>query len=157
VRSGLTDLRRAVKAIKPAVLETLTLTEALKALIYDFQSKHSLQISCQVTGAQYSLPQTHALLLYHAASEALTNVLRHAPDAPSVDVHLSFNQSYVRLMVSNAASNEINTNSSSDNLLQGSGTGLRSLADRAHNLAGHFMADAQADGGFVVEIELPVI
>jgi len=157
VRSGLTDLRRAVKALKPAVLETLTLSEALKALIHDFQSKNNLQVSCQVEGEPYSLPQSHVLLLYHGAREALTNILRHTRGASSLEMRLRFNQSGVNLMVSNASSNGVKGKGSSDDPLKGSGTGLKSLAERAHDLGGHFSAGESEEGNFTVEIELPVV
>jgi len=157
VRSGLGDLRRAVKALKPAVLETLTLSEALKALIHDFQSKNNLHVSYQMEGEPYSLPQPQALLLYHGATEALTNVLRHAPGAPSVEMRLCFNTAAVSLAVSNASSNNIKIKRTSGDPLQGSGAGLRSLADRVHDQGGHFSAGEDADGAFVLEIELPAI
>jgi signal transduction histidine kinase len=149
VRSSLTDLRRAVKALKPAVLETLTLSEALKALIHDFQSKNNLHVSCQVEGEAYTLPQSHALFLYHGATEALTNVLRHASGAVSVEMRLCFNPAGVHLTISNDSC-------AYDVPQLGTGTGLSSLAERIHALAGHFTASADADGNFVVAIELPV-
>jgi len=158
VRSGLSDLRRAVKALKPAVLETLTLTEALKALIHDFQSKNSLRIACRVDGEVHTLPQSHTLLLYHGATEALTNVLRHAPDAASVDMHLCFNASSVKLNISNAFLPEASKiDDANTDALQGSGTGLKSLAERVHEMAGHFTAGTDSGDNFVVEIELPVV
>jgi len=158
VRSGLGDLRRAVKALKPEVLETLTLTEALKALIHDFQGKNNLHVSWRVEGKPCPLPQSHALLLYHGAAEALTNVRRHAPDAPSVDMQLCFNTSSVNLAISNALLSEPGRIGRTDrDALQGSGTGLKSLAERAHALAGRFTAGEDADGNFVVRIELPVV
>jgi len=158
VRSGLSDLRRAVKALKPAVLETLTLSEALKALIHDFQSKNDLRIAFRMEGEVYTLPQSHTLLLYHGATEALTNVLRHAPDAASVDMHLCFNASSVNLAISNALHSDAGMiDSANTDILQGAGTGLKSLAERVHDLGGHFTAGADAEGDFVVAIELPVV
>jgi len=158
VRSGLSDLRRAVKALKPAVLETLTLSEALKALIHNFHSKNDLRIAFRMDGEVYTLPQSHTLLLYHGATEALTNVLRHAPAAASVDMHLCFNASSVNLTISNALLPEADkTDNPKADVLQGAGTGLKSLAERVHDLAGHFTEGADAEGDFVVVIELPVV
>jgi len=157
VRNGLTDLRRAVKALKPAVLETLTLSEALKALIHDFQLKNNLHVSCRVEGEPYSLPQSHALLLYHGAREALTNVLRHACGASSVEIGLRFSPSSVHLTIKNDFAACANNEHADDALQHGAGAGLGGLAERVHGLAGYFSAGANAEGNFVVAIELPVV
>jgi len=155
VRSGLADLRRAVKALKPEILETFTLTEALQSLIHDFQTKNGIQVSWRVEGEPHPLPQSHALLLYHGATEALTNVRRHAPKAEHVEIRLGFKPSMVTLMVSNTLSRE--ASDESENPLRGSGGGLQSLAERSHELAGSFRAGMDEDGNFTVRIELPVI
>jgi len=153
VRSGLVDLRRAVKALKPTVLETMTLPEAIQALVQEYQTKKQTQVNWQMSGEAYSLLQPQALLLYYAAREALTNITRHAPDTPAATVRLCFSPDEIVLTVRNLPSRK--NKCETGTLPRGSGTGLHGLKERVHDLAGRFYSGWNADGNYVVEIRLP--
>ncbi len=71
------------------------------------------------------------------------------------EMRLRFYPTSVHLTVSNAFCGAHNK-SAKDDSLQGSGTGLCSLADRVHAQGGRFTAGENADGDFIVAIELPV-
>ncbi len=152
VKTGLTDVRRAVRALRPAALETFSLPEAISALVTDFEQSAHPHVVQQVEGAMRVLPPRLAMPLYRAAQEALTNVRRHAPAAQQVTVRLGYGLETVTLMVENDGIAQ-----TSENLrdLQG-GYGLRGLRERAESLGGTFRASPDDAGNFRLEIHLPL-
>ena len=101
VKDGLTDVRRAVQALRPAALDTFSLPDAIAALVADFEQTVHIPTACQVEGQVTPLPPRLALPLYRAAQEALTNIRRHAPAARQVTVQLYYEPEAVALSVEN--------------------------------------------------------
>jgi len=101
VKKGLSDVRRAVKALRPAALETFSLPEAIAGLAADFEQATQIPITWEVIGEIAPLPAHLAVPLYRAAQEALTNVQRHAPAAQRVTVQLRYRPEAVALSVEN--------------------------------------------------------
>ncbi|MFQ5857284.1 MAG: sensor histidine kinase [Anaerolineae bacterium] len=162
VKAGLADVRRAVRALRPAALETFSLPEAITALVVDFERTTQISTAWQVEGEVAPLPAGCALPLYRAAQEALTNVQRHAPAAQQVTLRLHYGPQAVALSVENAlpalrASPPTPALSEVEGLggTEG-GYGLRGLRERAEVLGGAFSAGPDAAGGFRVEMSLPV-
>jgi signal transduction histidine kinase len=87
------------------------------------------------------------MTLYRAAQEGLTNAQKHAA-ATRVDVTLDFGPASVRLAVRDDGAGHAEGG--------GSGFGLAGLAERAELLGGTFTAAARLEGGFALELELPV-
>ncbi|MFQ5593729.1 MAG: sensor histidine kinase [Anaerolineae bacterium] len=165
VKTGLADVRRAVKALRPAALETFSLPEAIAALVADFERTTHIRTAWQVEGEVAPLPARLALPLYRAAQEALTNVQRHAPAAQQVTLQLHYGPEAVALSVENDGvppSLMRETSEVSEDLgglaQEGrGGYGLRGLRERAEALRGAFSAGPDEAGGFRVEMSLPVI
>lgn len=144
VKDGLSDLRRAVQALRPGVIETFSISEAISSLVAEFCPSARLVVDWQVEGAEAALPPRLSLPIYRAAQEALTNICRHAR-ASRVVVRLIFSADTVTLRVE-------------DNGCGGEptfGMGLRGLQERAEALHGHFQAGPRPEGGFRVELILP--
>ncbi|SDS48099.1 sensor histidine kinase [Microlunatus soli] len=77
-RTGLDDVRRVARRLRPGVLEDLGLHSALAALCTDLTTVGPLQVR-RIFGR--GLPQLNhqtELVIYRIAQEALTNVARHA-------------------------------------------------------------------------------
>jgi signal transduction histidine kinase len=155
VKAGLTDVRRAVRAMRPAALETFSLPEAIPALVADFEQSAHFHIVQRVDGEALPLPPRLALPLYRAAQEALTNVRRHAPAARQVTVRLEYSAETVSLTVENDGVSQ--TSEASEDLgdLQ-EGYGLRGLRERAESLGGTFSAGPDGVGNFRLELRLPL-
>ena len=147
VKEGLTDLRRAVQALRPAALETFSLPEAVAALVAD----SNLPTDWRVEGAVRPLPPRLALLLYRAAQEALTNVQRHAPSARQVTVRLRYEPEAVTLTVENDGVPQTSDVFRDIGSLHG-GYGLRGLRERAEALGGVFQAGPDGESGFRLEV-----
>src|SRR5205814_1607790 len=83
VKDGLGDARRAVGALRGEELPTI---EQLGALVASFRADMDVDATLSVEGTARPLPADASLALYRAAQEALTNVARYAPGAPTAVV-----------------------------------------------------------------------
>ena len=103
------------------------------------------------TGLDVDLPAGTSvrLALVRIVTEALTNVLRHAPGAASVTVD-------VRRTGSTVEAEVVDAGSATPGAGGGSGRGVPGMRDRAALLGGHVDAGPQADGGWRVHVVLPV-
>ncbi|NUS41985.1 MAG: two-component sensor histidine kinase [Terrabacter sp.] len=90
--------------------------------------------------------------VHRIVREALTNVRKHAPGAATT-VRVGYEPERVRLSVRNAVASG---RQSAGLGATGSGSGLLGLRQRAELVGGTLRAGPLADGGFVVEAELPV-
>jgi signal transduction histidine kinase len=94
-------------------------------------------------GDLHSLPNTVGLATYRILQEALTNAVKHAPDATST-VRLDVQPDAVRLTVD-----------SSGVPRRGTGLGLAGMRERAESLGGRFEA-GPGGNGWLVRAELPL-
>lgn len=77
-RTGLDDVRRVARRLRPGVLEDLGLHSALAALCTDLTTVGHLQVRRIFGRGLPKLTQQTELVVYRIAQEALTNVARHA-------------------------------------------------------------------------------
>jgi signal transduction histidine kinase len=147
---ALSEVRRAVRALKPLGVQERRGTGALTALARGFEGT-GVAISFGVEGEEYGLSPEADLLLYRALQEGLTNVLKHS-GASRVEARLAFEPSRVRLTV---ADNGRGTPDSDRKKGRG-GFGLTGLEERVAELGGTFSAGGGEGGGFVLTAELPV-
>ncbi|MFF4983506.1 sensor histidine kinase [Streptomyces sp. NPDC001046] len=76
-RSGLDEIRRIARRLRPGVLEELGLASALRSLAGEFTT-HGLTVTHHVTGDLPALSPEAELVVYRVAQESLTNTARHA-------------------------------------------------------------------------------
>jgi signal transduction histidine kinase len=144
---ALQEVRRSVRALEPAAMEEQQGTEALERLVREFEAS-GMRVSFEVRGEERELPPEAALALYRTLQEALTNVLRHS-GADRIRATLAFGNPSVRLTVADdgrGAPEGADTR----------GFGLRGLRERAAALDGSLRTENVSDGGFVLELELPL-
>jgi len=77
-RSGLTETRRALQALRATPLEDLGLTEAIRELAKDAAQRGSLELKLDVDPHLPRQPADVDQALYRVAQEALDNVVTHA-------------------------------------------------------------------------------
>jgi signal transduction histidine kinase len=95
------------------------------------------------------VPSAVGAAAYRIVQEALTNVLRHA-DASSAAVQVAIGARALEIEVRNDGVPAPRGPSN------GSGTGLRGMAERAEALGGRVEAGQLADGGWQVRAVLPL-
>ena len=77
-RTGIDDVRRVARQLRPGVLEDLGLHAALASLATDVGALGRTTVRRTISRGLPELPQDRELVIYRVAQEALTNVVRHA-------------------------------------------------------------------------------
>jgi signal transduction histidine kinase len=147
VREGLADARRAVTALRGSDLPT---PAQLDSLVEDFRRDMNVQASLRVEGVARRLSPEAELALYRAAQEALTNVARYAPGAPTTVV-LSYLDDRATLTVEDSHAG----GSGAPALVGvGGGSGLAGMRERVERAGGSVQAGPTREG-WRVRLELP--
>ncbi|QWF84711.1 hypothetical protein HUW46_08163 [Amycolatopsis sp. CA-230715] len=106
-------------------------------------------VELSVRGAVGELPSGVQLAIYRVIQEALTNVVKHAGSAAPATVEVCREQDRVTVTVADEGSSA--PSSGSDG-----GFGLLGMRERAKLYGGSLTARARPEGGFVVELVIPV-
>lgn len=144
---ALAEVRRSVRALKPVNLEEQTVTGAIAALVRAFEGTGT-EATFEARGEERELPGEAELVLYRAAQEGLTNAAKHS-DARRVTVTLFFEKEGVGLSV---ADDGLGAEGGAPER----GFGLASLRERAEVLGGAFRVGTRPEGGFAIEVRLPL-
>jgi PAS domain S-box-containing protein len=88
--TAITDIRRAIFALRPLDLETLGFLPALRKFVDNFGDQNQLSARLDVSGHPDHLPVIYELPLFRLVQESLNNISQHAR-ASSVLVHLAVN------------------------------------------------------------------
>src|ERR671912_102021 len=97
-QSNLEEARRSVLDLRAAPLEGRSLSEALKALVNEWEAETGPATRFQAVNGRRPLPPRVEVALYRICQEALTNVARHA-EAELVTVRLIATTEQVQLIV----------------------------------------------------------
>ncbi len=127
-------------SVDPAAADLSTIVERFRAA----------GVPVRVSGLEARLPRDTALRLAVArvVTEALTNVLRHAPGTPRAEV-------VVRRVASTVEIEVLDDGGTRPGAGGGTGRGLLGMRERATLLGGHVEAGARPDGGWRVHVVLP--
>ncbi|MEW6288166.1 MAG: response regulator [Chloroflexota bacterium] len=71
-------VRALAQDMRPPVLDTLGLKEALQAYCAEFGRRTGLQVQFEADDLPPAIPDVHAVTFYRVLQEALTNVVKHA-------------------------------------------------------------------------------
>ncbi|TCO37795.1 histidine kinase/DNA gyrase B/HSP90-like ATPase [Kribbella antiqua] len=145
VAAALADVRRLVHDLRPPALDELGLVRAIEQQAERFRlGGLAVSVDADALGA---LPAGVEVAAYRIASEALTNVARHAA-ASRCDIALKLEGSTLELSVTD------------DGIGIGeevvAGVGMLSVRDRAAELGGVCSVTCPAEGGTVVRVRLPL-
>lgn len=144
--AALSEVRRAVRALKPLDLEERSGSGAMAALARSFEGAGP-EISFEVEGKERVLPEEAELVLYRAMQEGLTNALKHS-NARHIQASLSFTEEGVKLSV-------FDDGTGAPSGAMDRGFGLTALGDRADEQGGILSAGNVAGGGFLLDVTLP--
>jgi signal transduction histidine kinase len=154
VNDGLANARAAVGALRGEPLPGIA---DLESLVAGFRRDLLVPASLTVQGRPRQLAAETDLLLYRAAQEALTNIARYAPGAPTT-VSLSYHGGRVRLSVENrprdpAPAHDVLPAPHALTTV-GGGHGLAGLRERLELAGGTMHAGPHRDG-WQVDVEVP--
>ena len=145
-RTGMDDVRRVARQLRPGVLEDLGLHAALTALTTDVGALGRTTVRRTVGRGLPELPQDRELVLYRVAQEALTNVVRHA-HADTAELSLCKVGDTVVLTVSDDGQGSVN-------LVAGSG--ISGMRERALLIGADVSVTSTPGHGTTVRLEVPL-
>lgn len=147
-RSALADMQRVLGALDPDGPEPMEPTETELSTIIDRFRAAGLPVTA--SGLDVPLPADTSvrLALVRIVSEALTNVLRHAPGARSVTVTVHSTAGTIDAAV-------VDSGASMPGPGGGTGRGIVGMRERAALLGGDVEAGPTAQGGWRVRVTLP--
>jgi signal transduction histidine kinase len=140
------EVRRILEDLRPGPLEQLGLLDALRELAERATGAGGLTVAVSCPAALPSAPLPVELAAYRIASEALTNVIRHA-GAAHCDMSVAVDGSGLRIVVSDDG---LGAPASA-----GTGVGLGSMRARAESVGGAVTVAARPERGTIVCAELP--
>jgi signal transduction histidine kinase len=145
------DIRSLIHRLRPVLLDELGLADSLRDLIAQWQENHpgvdcDLLLEADLT----ELGETLDITVYRTVQEALTNVARHA-EASRVEIRIRREQAPDSLLLSikdNGKGKEAS--------LPTTGMGLPGMRERVLAIGGEFTAQNGVDGGFCINLSLPL-
>lgn len=143
IGTAIEEVRRIVENLRPPALDELGLAGAVRQLAQRFPQ---LDIAVTEAGRHSELPAAIEVAAYRIATEALTNVARHAA-ATSATVEISLNGNLTLSVTDNGT-------------MRGPwqpGVGLTSMADRAAEAGGDLHAGPDPAGGGRVVVTFPAV
>jgi len=146
-RSSLDEARRSIKALSPSSLETGSLAEALGALSRGFTADTGVRVRTDIADVG-ALPGGVEAELFRIASEALTNVGKHA-QAREATLQLEATPRGLRLRV---------VDTGVGFTLRGArrrGLGLVAIDERARRVGGRATIHSSPGGGTTVTVTVP--
>ncbi len=144
------ELRRTIAALSPAVVERLGLKAALRQLAVRFGKQQSAEVRLRIPSAMAGLSGEAQEVIYRVAKEALQNIFKHSK-ATSVKLLLGFADKKIRLSVQDDGVG-FNPETAQGKPLA---FGLAGMRERAALLGGTLVLRSAPGKGAAVILELP--
>lgn len=143
------SVRRVSADLRPVVLETLGLAEAIADLAHQLEETGELAVSFKAT-YDHPLAQKDELNIYRVVQELLTNTIRHAKAS---EARLEMSSLPHRFFLSY----QDNGKGLPENGKARKGLGLKNMENRVNALNGQFTIESPPEGGILVNIEIEKI
>jgi two-component system, sensor histidine kinase LadS len=142
------DVRQIIHDLRPYQLDTLGLTQAIRAVIKRASENSAIQFESGVDEMEGALNPDSEIHVYRIVQECLNNVIKHS-GATEARVEVKRQPAFVSIQVwDNGRGFEASQASAA-------GFGLSSISERAHILGGQFTAESQPGRGTQLTISIP--
>jgi signal transduction histidine kinase len=145
-RNGLTDTRRALKALRPQHLEDLGLEFAITNLAESAAARAGFKLSLQIESPLPDLTPDVEQCFYRVTQESLENIIRHA-EAQQVNIQLFQNEDLFELCVQDDGAGFDPADVDISEKL-----GLRGMHERALGVGALFEVSSQPQGGTSIRL-----
>ncbi len=154
LNSGIQEVRRISRDLRPSLLDDLGLNAAIKSLISDFIERTNIKVDYNNNTAEERLPQEIETAFYRIIQEALTNIEKHALSAKHVILNIDKKRSSINMSISNDG---IGFNKQTlEQTNPERGLGLRNMVDRTELLEGFITVNSSIDKGTTVIVHIPL-
>lgn len=141
IRAAIDQTRSLSSQLRPAVLDTAGLMDALKWLIQDYQRRMRIPITLMNENEQLELSQEKSLAVYRIVQEALTNIVRYA-DASEVTIEPLVGDSLLEIYIQDNGKGF-----NSEALELNNSLGILGMKERANQFGGDVIIKSKADIG----------
>lgn len=143
-RSGMKDVRRSVKALRPDALENLSLEEAIYQVVHEMGKVSGAEIILENTAGTLKFQEDEEEVIYRIIQESLTNSIRHGnADRILIKIERIYNVLVIRIKDNGVGCKDIKT-----------GFGLKHMSERLELLNGKLQYDGT--DGFEVIAKIPL-
>jgi signal transduction histidine kinase len=152
---AITELRRIMSDLRPALLDDLGLAPALRSFVQNFAVRYP-EITVTLSADRFArrLAPQYETVLFRAAQEALTNIARHA-HATQAAVILEQRPGIARLEIRD---NGVGFDPAAlSSPAPGRGLGLVGMRERVTLVGGAWRVESAPDKGTRVTVELPIV
>jgi signal transduction histidine kinase len=147
---GVQIKRRIIEELRPTLLDNLGLSAALEWQVHEICDAAGLKSTIETPSDDTVIPPTVAIALYRILQEALTNIVKYAR-AKNVNVDLAVSSDNVSLVIEDDGVG-IPDKAQTDKLSHG----IAGMRQRVRALRGEFSIERGADGGTVIEVNIPL-
>lgn len=154
-RENLTEARRTVHAVEPAVLVESRLPDAINAVTRQWSEVNGIDAVLTTTGDARAMHTDVEVALLRTAQEALANVAKHAR-ASRVGLTLSYMEDLVSLDVRDDGVG-FEPNGNQVNVSCDGGFGLAGMRQRVQRLAGRLTIESEPGVGTAISAAVPAI
>jgi signal transduction histidine kinase len=154
-RESLTEARRTVHAVEPAVLADARLPEAISDVTRRWAEVNDIDAVLTTTGDARPMHADVEVTLLRTAQEALANVAKHS-QASRVGLTLSYMEDLVTLDVRDDGIG-FDPNVKRANGSTNGGFGLAGMRQRVQRLAGRLDIESEPGGGTAISATVPAI
>ncbi|MBD2465518.1 AAA family ATPase [Oscillatoria sp. FACHB-1407] len=149
-RSGLTEARRSVAALRPQALEDGNLWTALERFVATLQSSTETSLICEIIGTPYVLPAETENNLLRIAQEAFTNAIRYA-NATEIRIELVYESTQCFLQI-----RDNGQGFAANPTILNRGFGLMGMTERAERIGAQLSIESQLGQGTEVVVVIEV-
>jgi signal transduction histidine kinase len=142
--------RRIIEDLRPTLLDNLGLSAALEWQVHDICDRSGLDCTIATPKDDAAITPQVSIALYRILQEALTNIVKYA-HARHVSVDLGLTTDTVTLLIEDDGVGI--ADDAQGNLLS---HGIAGMRQRVRALHGEFAITRRAEGGTVVEVNIPL-
>lgn len=159
-RQSLRDTRRLLGVLRDDDTPESTVPQPDVSQLDDLVERvrdTGLDASLDVTGERFDIPPGAGLTVYRIVQEALTNSLKHASGARTVQVRLRYRAPALDVEVSDDGRLPWPSEVGGRRVVATAGHGLAGMRERASVYQGTVVAGPAPDGGWAVQARLPAV
>lgn len=154
VQTGIHELRRLSRGLRPIYLDDLGLVPAIDALVRDSEDALGIPVRLELQGSQRRLGAESELAVYRVVQESLANVARHA-NASSALVKVTFQRDRLDVLVKDTGRGFVPPEQLEE-LAAAGHYGLMGMRERADALGAVFHINSSPDSGSTIRLSIPL-
>ncbi|WP_026883300.1 sensor histidine kinase [Clostridium akagii] len=144
-KTGLEDVRRAVRQLSPSSFDQGHGVFLLRELAINFQNFSKVKVNLNISQMDYDLNSDQSFILYRIFQESFSNSIRHG-GATEINITMNFTISEIYLHIKD-------NGTVSKNIKKG--FGINNMSDRIKSIGGTFAYFNHIGSGFEINILIP--